>query len=462
MAAEEVKFVFTMDDQFSDKAKQAEQKVGVLESKLNSVAGAVVGAFSVGAIVNFGKAVVDSFGKMEVFKTSLTTMLRGNANEAEALNNQLIQIAKTTPFELTEVQDATRQLIAFGSQAGDVGNELITLGNVASGVGAPIKDIAYLYGTVRTQGRAMTVDINQFANRGIPIWSELEKITGKTGIALRKFVEDGKVGFPQIQQVMANLTKEGGQFFGLMEAQSKTVAGQISNLGDSWEQLKVSIGESQSGIIKSTINFASQVIGSLAEIYSEENKLEKRLTQGGAKKFGFFEKKGYFGLTNGQEDYLANLNMSRGWDDAIARAAKEDKRTGNAENLNRLLGQTAQGISSLIDRRGTMESEDYTRVLAILKGVQDDIKGNIDLLKSAKENEIASPSKPSNEADKKQADKLKTPHYTQITINIDQMTGVETIELDKTESIGQNIGEQILKEMVKAVTDSQIVAGAVK
>jgi hypothetical protein len=261
---------------------------------------------------------------------------------------------------------------------------------------------------------------------------------------------------------MANLTKEGGQFFGLMEAQSKTVAGQISNLGDSWEQLKVSIGESQSGIIKSTINFASQLVGSLAEIYSEENKLEKRLTQGGAKKFGFFEKRGYFGLTGGQEDYLANLNMSRGWDDAIARAAKEDKRTGNAENLNRLLGQTAQGISSLIDRRGTMESEDYTRVLAILKGVQDDIKGNIELLKSATESEKASPSKPSNEADKKQADKLKTPHYTQITINIDQMTGVETIELDKTESIGQNIGEQILKEMVKAVTDSQIVAGAVK
>lgn len=461
MAAEEVKFVFTMDDQFSDMAKKAESTVSGLESKLNTIGTAVVGAFSVGAIVNFGRAVVDSFGKMEMFKTSLTTMLRGNVNEAEALNNQLIQIAKTTPFELTEVQDATRQLIAFGSQAGNVGDELITLGNVASGIGAPIKDIAYLYGTIRTQGRAMTVDINQFANRGIPIWSELEKITGKTGMALRKFVEDGKVGFPQIQQVMANLTKEGGQFFGLMEAQSKTVTGQISNLGDAWEQLKVSIGESQAGMVKSSLWWVTNITNDLTNYLNRVNFIEKSIAN----------KKGNLRTyQGGSEAYQAEMG-------ALSDMVRNAVTTGSAQGGDpKKQIQFLQNLAEVKNERFLDEikkikdpnmlisyyaPQQNNRLALIREGI-DQLKGAIDLQNSKTDDKKTSATKSSNEADKKQADKLKTPNYTQITINIDQMTGVETIELDKTESIGQNIGEQILKEMVKAVTDSQIVAGAVK
>lgn len=447
--SEEVRFIFSMDDQFSDQAKQAEKQAGILETKLNTIGAVVVGAFSVGAIVNFGKAVVDSYGKMELFKSSLTTMLRGNGAEAEALNTRLIEIAKTTPFELTEVQDATKQLIAFGSEAGQVGDEIITLGNVAAGIGAPIKDIAYLYGTIRTQGRAMTVDINQFANRGIPIWKELEKITGRTGIALRKYVEEGKVGFPQIQQVMANLTKEGGQFFNLMETQSKTVAGQVSNLGDAWEQLKVSIGESQSGIIKSTLNFATRLVNDLGEVMAMENKLEKRLNKGGAKTYGFFEKR------FNQEEYDASLALSDSWDNAIKKASNSELA------LLKLKKQSAQGISGLIDQRslGKIDQEDYMRTLAIVKGAQEDIQGNLDLLKSKKAGDAQSKMADKVEKPKSEASKLKTPQYTQINIDINEMIHEYKVTTQNSTELPIITAEHIVKAMVQAVTDAQIVAG---
>ena len=71
-------------------------------------------------------------------------------------------------------------MLAYSSTVDNVVDELVMLGNVASGVGAPLQDIAYLYGTLRTQGRAFTVDIRQFAGRGIPIYEELAKVLGVT------------------------------------------------------------------------------------------------------------------------------------------------------------------------------------------------------------------------------------------------------------------------------------------
>lgn len=445
MAAEEVKFIFSMDDMFSKQAKQAEASVNSLEKGINRIATSVVAAFSVGQIVSFEKSIVESFGKMEMFKTSLTTMLHGNAEEAEALNRQLINLAKTTPFELTEVQDATRQLIAFGSEAGGVEKELRTLGNVASGIGSPISSIAYLYGTIRTQGRAMTVDINQFANRGIPVWKELEKITGKSGLALRKYVEDGKVGFKEIQGVFNNLTKEGGQFYNLMENQSKTVTGQISNLSDAWQQLKITLGESQSGMIKSTLSWSTDLVNDIQTVWAAENKLEKRLSQGGAEGFGFFSKRFH------QDEYDALLAMSDMWDENIKKASDSEAQ------LHRLKQQTAEGILSLIDQRakGTIDEEEYKRLSAITKGAQSDIQGSLDLLKSKRLSEKT----PASETIKKENDKVKGQHYTNITINIDQIHGIEKAEFKTVHEAGISAGEEITKFLVKGITDSQIAAG---
>lgn len=240
------------------------------------------------AALDFEKDAIQSFSNFEQFQTALTTMFHGNREEAKMLSAQLQQFAKETPFELTEIQAATKQMLAFGSTSGGVVEEMRRLGDVSSGIGAPLGDIAYLYGTIRTSGRAMTMDINQFANRGIPIWKELEKITGKNGQALRKYVEEGKVGFPQIEQVFKNMTQEGGQFFNLMEAQSKTLGGQISNLGDAWDQLKVGVGEMQSGILKSTTAWVTDMVSELNEIVQNANKLEGNLKAVGLRSPGWF------------------------------------------------------------------------------------------------------------------------------------------------------------------------------
>ena len=60
---------------------------------------------------------------------------------------------------------------------------------------------------------------------------------------VKELVEEGKVGFPEVQKVIESLTDEGGKFGGLMEAQSKTITGQISNIEDAVSMMLNEIGQ---------------------------------------------------------------------------------------------------------------------------------------------------------------------------------------------------------------------------
>lgn len=280
--SDKIEIIAELKDLVSGKMTEINASVAKLEASLNKVDNvgksgssgmlkSIIGGnlitqgigAATGAIKNFVTEGINGFIKFEQFGVALTTMFHGNKIEAKQLSNELVQFAKTTPYELTEVQNATKQLIAFGSTSQGVGKELRMLGDVGSGIGSSLGDLSYLYGTVRTQGRAMTMDINQFANRGIPIWKELEKITGKSGLALRKFVEEGKVGFPIIEKAFKNMTSEGGQFTGMMTEQSKTLGGQISNLSDAYSQFQIHTMESKGGLLKDLTSWATEFISTL-------------------------------------------------------------------------------------------------------------------------------------------------------------------------------------------------------
>jgi hypothetical protein len=127
------------------------------------------------------------------------------------------------------------------------------LGDVAAGVGAPLNDIVYLYGTLQTQGRAYTKDIMQFTSRGIPIIEELANQFGKSKEEVMGMVEAGKVGFPEVERAFNAMTGEGGLFFNLMQEQSKTLAGQISNLKDAYARMLNEFGKSSENVFTASI-----------------------------------------------------------------------------------------------------------------------------------------------------------------------------------------------------------------
>ena len=229
-------------------------------------AAAGIGAyFSVEAFKEFASQIVEIRSQFQQLEIAFSTMLKSKS-AADILMKELIEFAGTTPFGLKETAGAAKQLLAYGSTAKTVVGELRMLGDVASGVSAPIGDLVYLYGTLKTQGRAYAMDIRQFAGRGIPIYAELAKVLKINKDQVADFVTAGKVGFPQVEQAFKNMTASGGLFGGLMEAQSKTFNGQIERFKDAWDVMLNDIGKSQEGLFAETISAAIDVVDNYQQV----------------------------------------------------------------------------------------------------------------------------------------------------------------------------------------------------
>ena len=229
------------------------------EKSFNTLEKAALSFFSIRAASNFVSQLINVRGEFQKISAAFQTML-ASKEKADALMNQAIKLAATTPFSLQEVATGSKQLLAYGFSADTVTESLTKLGNVASGVGAPLNDIVYLYGTLKASGRVTQMDINQFAGRGIPIYEELAKVMGVAANQVRGLVSAGKIEFPQIEQAFHNMTASGGKFHNLMEEQSKTLSGMISNLGDAWSQMLNKMGQSSEGVLAGGIQAAASLV----------------------------------------------------------------------------------------------------------------------------------------------------------------------------------------------------------
>lgn len=229
-------------------------------NNLASKAAIAIGSYlTFSAGTNFIKDIVRVRGEFQQLEVAFTTLL-GSKEKADKLMNQVAQFAATTPFELDQVAGATKQLLAFGISSDKVISTLRSLGDVSAGIGAPLGDIAYLFGTIKTQGVALTQDVRQFASRGIPIYEELAKVLQVNVEQVGDFITAGKVGFPEIEKAFQNMTAEGSKFGGLMDAQSKTLTGQLSNLSDAWTRMLNDIGKGGENVFSDAIQAATSLV----------------------------------------------------------------------------------------------------------------------------------------------------------------------------------------------------------
>ena len=239
--------------------RTATQEGDLMEGAMKKIGAAMAGAFAVGQLKDFALKVATVRGEFQQLEIAFTTML-GNKQQADALMQQLIDTAATTPFGMNDIANSAKQLLAYGAEADKVNETLVRLGDIAAGLSIPINDLAYLYGTTMVQGRLYTQDLNQFLNRGIPLVDELAKQFGVTKGEVKQLVEQGKVGFPEVEKAIVAMTSEGSKFGGLMEAQSKSITGQISNLEDAVEQMINEVGKSSEGVIGGILGAASSIV----------------------------------------------------------------------------------------------------------------------------------------------------------------------------------------------------------
>ena len=246
-------------ESFRSLGEAANAELQSMDGFMAKAAQTAAGLFAADKLKDFASAIATVRGEYQQLEIAFETML-GSKSQADALMAQLIDTAATTPFEMKEIAESSKMLLAYGMAADEVNGTLIRLGDIAAGLSIPIKDLAFLYGTTMVQRRLYTQDLNQFLGRGIPLADELAKQFGKNKSEVKKLVEEGKIGFPEVQKAIEALTNEGSKFGGLMEAQSKTIKGQKSNIEDAWEQMMNEIGRSQEENISGALDITGKLI----------------------------------------------------------------------------------------------------------------------------------------------------------------------------------------------------------
>lgn len=163
--------------------------------------------------------------------TEFKTML-GSATGAKNLMKEIQALAVETPLETPELAKGGKKLLGARFQADEIVPTLRMLGDVASGVGEPFNEIVDLYTKISMAGRLTGHELLQFSKHSIPLQSTLADMLGKTDGEIKKMVEDGQIGFPQVEAAMQRMTSEGGLFHNMMKAQSTTMTGLMSTLRD--------------------------------------------------------------------------------------------------------------------------------------------------------------------------------------------------------------------------------------
>lgn len=251
---------------FSNTAAQEAAEVEDSFQQMAQRAGQYITYYLVGqGMNNLVSSIVSVRGQFQQLEIAFGTML-GSEEKATALMQQMVNTAAKTPFDLMGVAEGAKQLLAYGVSAEKVIDTLVRLGNIASGLSIPLNDIVYLYGTTMVQGRLYAQDVRQFTGRGIPLVKELAEKYHTTAEGINEMVSAGKIGFPDVEEVLNKMTNAGGQFYQLMEKQSSSLTGQIANLQDAWDSALNSLGEKSEGALSAGIQSATYLVEHMDDV----------------------------------------------------------------------------------------------------------------------------------------------------------------------------------------------------
>jgi tape measure domain-containing protein len=279
--------------------------------KMDGIAKRIGGYFTAGAIATglyqIGKASLSAAANMEQQKVAFTSML-GSAEKAQKLLDQMQAFAASTPFQFNEIVDAGKKLVAFGEDAENVTKTLGRIGDVAAGLGVPLGELTEIYGKARVQQTLYAEDLNQLAGRGIPIFEELAKVMNVNASEVKKLGSEGKISFSLLEQVFKNMTSEGGKFAGLMDAQSKTLAGKWSNFNDQLDKTAVLLGQKMAPAAGDVLGIFSNMLSILNESLSATEDLEKETSVWASSLQSALDTFGGFGIVRAQFAHLKEAN----------------------------------------------------------------------------------------------------------------------------------------------------------
>lgn len=199
---------------------------------LNKVIGTgmvVAAGAATAAIGGLSFAVTKGFQRLQQIEQA-TFMLKGLGHEAasiETIMESALASVKGTAFGLGDAATIAAQAVAAGVKPGEeLTRTLSILADTAAITGRPLSEIQSILGKVTTSGKATRTELQQLADRGLPIFSMLAEEMGVSEEAIFELASAGKVTGDILQDALEN--KIGGAALKMGDSTSGAMANTLA------------------------------------------------------------------------------------------------------------------------------------------------------------------------------------------------------------------------------------------
>jgi tape measure domain-containing protein len=271
----------------------AAAKVGEFALKGALVGAAGVASLAVGGV---GLALTKGFDRLKSIdeaKFKLKALGNDAGSIAKIMDSALASV-KGTAFGMDDAVTAASSAVAAGIKPGqDLTKYLGEVGDAAAVAGTNFTDMGSIFNKIQTSNKAYTDDLQQLSDRGLPIFTWLQKEYGVTADQLTKMVQSGEVDAAHFQHAIetniGGAAKTMGQSFsgsvdnaqaalGRLGAAFLTpifgnAAGGISGITDGLDNLTTWVNAHQPEIIKffsnmgvAAVSVAQDILKSFASI----------------------------------------------------------------------------------------------------------------------------------------------------------------------------------------------------
>ncbi|WP_026975985.1 tape measure protein, partial [Alicyclobacillus contaminans] len=184
------------------------------------------------ALKNAATAGIQFDSEMQQAQIGFTTLL-GSAKAAQDMLQQLADFAQSTPFDLTGVENAAKQMLAMGFSAKEILPDMKAIGDAAAALGLQtdgIQRITLALGQLKTHGVVDAQDMLQLTEAGIPAWNILAQAIGKTVPQLQAMVSKGLVPADQATEILIQGMEQ--RFPNMLQKMNSSFTSQMGNLKD--------------------------------------------------------------------------------------------------------------------------------------------------------------------------------------------------------------------------------------
>lgn len=251
-------------DKIEELGDATKKETDEMSAALKKAATAMGAYFSVQKLVQFEREIISIRSTMESLQTSFTTLA------GQELGGQLFEDLKEfelrTPMMMQDLAQGAQMMLGFNIPVQEVMEHLKAIGDISMGDSEKFKSLTLAFSQMSATGKLMGQDLLQMINAGFNPLQVISQKTGKSIGELKDEMSKGAISAKQVQEAFHAAAAEGGQFNGMLDKQSKTMKGALSNLEGAWQYMLNDIGEQQEGLIVDSIDLAQRLIANYKQL----------------------------------------------------------------------------------------------------------------------------------------------------------------------------------------------------